>query len=253
MNDWRELEYGENIAPVYDSIIASEVNTDDAVAFLTELAAEHDAHTLLELGSGTGRLLFPLQAAGLEVAGIELSPAMIERMRAKPGGAQLDVLVGDMTEFELDRRFDLILIAFNTLYCLDSSERQRACLRTAAGHLSPGGLLVIETHLPYPLTRMPARGMTPLALDHGRAVLAAYRHDQLGQVIETTAIILSSDGIGVYPNRNRYAWPAELDLMAELSGLTLLERFADWNKAPFTGYVDSQLCLYEAARRSGPK
>jgi len=249
MTHWDESLYGARIAGVYDgSVFGAAGDTDEAVEFLVVLAEESAGRTMLELGSGTGRLLIPLAERGYQVEGVELSPEMVARMREKSGN-EIPVTVGDMVDFDLGRRFDIVFLAYNSLHCLSTQERQVACLRTAARHLSVDGVLVCEASLPYPLTRLPPKGVTTVSVGADEVVLIPYRHDQVGQVIESATVVIREDGIKIYPSCNRYAWPPELDLMAQLSGLRLRARYGDWTRTPFDALSDNHVCLYEFAER----
>jgi SAM-dependent methyltransferase len=249
MEAWQESLYGSHIAAVYDEHdfgAPASAETEQAVSFLSEALAGTDGR-LLELGSGTGRLLLPLAERGLDVQGIELSPEMVARMREKPGTESIPVLVGDMSSFELSERFDVVLLAYNTLFNLTSQERQVQCIETAAAHLAPGGKLVVESYAPYPLTKLPAKNVLTYSMKVDEVVLMPTMHNQVEQTIETNVIVVREGGIRLYPSRVRYAWPPEIDLMARLAGLTLRERWADWKREPFGPGADSHVSVYEAS------
>ena len=246
MEGWQESLYGARIAAIYDETVFGAPppeSTDEAVAFLVELLAGTGGR-LLELGSGTGRLLLPLAANGVSVQGIELSPEMVERMREKQGGDAIGVRVEDMSTFDLDERFDVVLLAYNTLFSLTNQERQVQCLERAAAHLGPGGRLVLECYAPYPMTKLPAKNVLTYALRPDEVTLMPTHHDEVEQRLEVNIVVLREDGIRLYPSSVRYAWPPEIDLMARLAGLRLVERWADWTRQPFGPGADGHVSVY---------
>jgi SAM-dependent methyltransferase len=249
MDEWHETDYGARFAADYDLRAFGappESETEEAVSFLSTLL-EGTGRRLLELGSGTGRLLVPLAERGFDVQGIELSPEMVARMREKQGGEAIPVLVGDMASFQLSERFDVVLLAYNTLFSIVSQERQVECLGAAAEHLAPGGKLVIECYAPYPMTKLPAKNVLTYSMKVDEVVLMPTLHDQVEQTIEVNVVVLREDGIRLFPSRVRYAWPAEIDLMARLAGLTLSERWSDWTREPFGSGSDGHVSVYAAS------
>lgn len=248
MEGWQESLYGERIAAIYDETVfgaPSAEATGEAVAFLVQLLAGTGGR-LLELGSGTGRLLLPLAERGHSVQGIELSPEMVERMREKPGGQALPVLVEDMTTFDLEERFDVVLLAYNTLFSLTTQERQVQCVERAAAHLAPGGRLVLECYAPYPMTKLPAKNVLTYALRPDEVTLMPTHHDEVEQRLEVNIVVLRENGVRLYPSSVRYAWPPEIDLMARLAGLQLVERWANWTREPFGPGADGHVSVYAA-------
>src|SRR5262249_11300382 len=195
MEGWQESLYGARIAAIYDEPVCgapSTESTEEAVSFLVELLAGTDGR-LLELGSGTGRLLLPLAEKGLSVQGIELSPEMVERMREKPGGDAIEGRVEDMSTFGLEDRFDLVLLADNTLFSLTTQERQVECLERAVAHLAPGGRLVLECYAPYPMTKLPAKNVLTYALGPDEVTLMPTHHDEVEQRLEVNIVVLRED------------------------------------------------------------
>jgi SAM-dependent methyltransferase len=249
MEDWHESLYGARIAAVYDELGFGAPSADatvEAVVFLSELL-EGTSGRLLELGSGTGRLLLPLAERGFGVLGIERSPEMVARMREKPGSESIEVRVEDMTSFALEERFDVVLLAYNTLFHLTSQERQLQCVERAAAHLAPDGKLVLECYAPYPMTKLPAKNVLTFSLQPNEVTLMPTQHDEVAQTLEINIVVLREDGIRLYPSSVRYAWPPELDLMARLVRLRLLERWANWTREPFGPGCDSHVSIYAAA------
>jgi SAM-dependent methyltransferase len=248
VEDWEETTYGSRMAADYDLRAFGappESDTAEAVELLTTMLDGRSGR-ILELGSGTGRLLVPLAERGFEVQGIELSTEMVARMREKTGGDAIPVHVGDMASFELPDRYDVVLLAYNTLFSILSQERQAQCLKTAAGHLAPDGKLVLECYAPYPLTRLPAKNVLTYSLQVDEVVLMPTMHNEVEQTIDVNVVVLREDGIRLFPSRVRYAWPPEIDLMARLAGLTLVERYSGWTREPFGPGSDGHVSVYAA-------
>ena len=213
---------------------------DPAVSLLAELAGNGRA---LELAIGTGRIGLPLSRRGVPVHGIELSRAMVDRLRAKPGGEDIDVTIGDMATTRADGTFTVAYLVFNTINNLTSQEAQVACFRNVAAHLAPGGCFVIETNIP-PLRRLPP-GQDILGYRASAERIVSYRHDHATQNYSGHYVAFT-DGRGQYRTIPfRYVWPSELDLMAQLAGLRLRNRWADWHGAPFTTDSDSHVSVWE--------
>lgn len=231
--------YGERIAPIYDQRYPSAV--PGQVDLLVELAGTGPA---LELGIGTGRLALPLAARGVEVHGIDASPAMIERLRAKPGGDEVTVAIGDFTDFDLGKRFSLVFVAFNTLFALASQQAQVACFRAVVRHLTPGGRFLVEAFVPD-LGRFD-RGQRVCAttVDLDGVKLDCSVHDPVAQRVTTQHVTLGTSGIHCYPVEIRYAWPSELDLMASLAGLEPEARWGGWDRRRFSSDCGTHLSLW---------
>jgi len=233
--------YGEHVADVYDEQHGS-LDPADAVAALAELAGKGP---VLELAIGTGRIALPLAARGLEVHGIDASPRMVERLRAKPGGAAIPVTLGDFADVAVGGTYPLVFVASNTFFALTTQERQVCCFANVAERLRPGGRFVIEVFVPD-VTRFDRGqrfGVGAVELDRIR--IEASRHDPVTQTIDTQEIHLGRDGIRLQPIHMRYAWPGELDLMARLAGLRLQERWGGWRREPFTAASKQHVSIYE--------
>lgn len=202
---------------------------DPAVALLADLAGDGPA---LELAVGTGRIAVPLAARGVAVSGIELSAAMVDQLRRKAGPERIPVVVGDMATSTAPGEFSLVYLVWNSLSNLLTQDEQVACFRNAARHLRPGGRFVVEMWLPD-LRRLPA-GEPLTATSLGPAHRVVDEYDPASQRCVSHHYHHEPDGTVRYGSgRFRYAWPAELDLMAVLAGLRLEGRYADWNRAPF--------------------
>ena len=235
--------YGDEIAEVYDAL-HGELDPA-ATGTLAELAGRGP---VLELGIGTGRFALPLQARGLAVHGIDASAAMVEKLRAKTGGRDIAVTIGDFSRVTLDERFQLIFIAFNTFFGLLTADDQLQCFRNAASMLRPGGLFLIEAFVPD-LGRFDRGQRFAVTRIEPRAVwLEASLHDVARQAVNSQLVRLSSDGVQLFPIRIRYAWPAELDVMATIAGLRLRERWSGWDRQPFSSGSAAHVSVYERSR-----
>ena len=240
----RPSDYGEAWAEDYDEQFAELGAPDRCVEFLRGLAG---GGPVLELAVGTGRVALPLRAKGVEVHGVDISEAMVRKLRAKPGGAGLPVTIGDMASVRLGRRYPLVYLVFNTIFILTTAAEQEACFRTAAEHLQPGGAFVIEAFVPD-LRRFDAQGQRVEALDLEKGLtLDVARHDLAGQRISARRLILSESETRILPIELRYAWPSELDLMARLAGLRLRERWEGWAREPFTSASLRHVSVYETS------
>lgn len=230
MTDYTESTYGDSIAGVYDDWYR---HVDpDIISTLVELAREGRA---LELGIGTGRIALPLQAAGVTVHGIDSSAAMVARLRAKTGGETIPVTMGNFADVAVEGQFELIFIAFNTFFALSSQAEQVRCIANVAKHLAPGGVFVMEGFVPD-MTRFSAGGQSVrlVSMDDKGVRLDAAQLDPVNQRVMAKQLYITPQGIQMYPVQLRFAWPAELDLMAQLAGLQLRQRWGGWNRAPFT-------------------
>jgi len=209
----------------------------EAVSFLESQARNGPA---LELAIGTGRIALPLAARGVRVDGIDISTAMIERLRSKPGGDELTVTIGDFADVAVSGSYSLVYIVFNTLFNLLTQDDQVRCFENVAAHLTPDGCLVVEAFVPTFLHRLRENQYVDAeAIAVEWVKLDVGRHDPVGQVLDESHVSLSPGGITLNPIVCRYAWPSELDLMARLAGLRLHERWGGWNGEAFTS--DSRL------------
>jgi SAM-dependent methyltransferase len=237
-------DFGEDVAARYDersaSMFAPEV-LEPTVGLLAALAGEGAA---LELAVGTGRVALPLAARGVPVSGIELSPAMVDQLRRKEGGDRIDVTIGDMATTRLPGEFRLVYLVFNTIGNLVTQDEQVACFANAAAHLEPGGVFVIEAGVPD-LRRLPP-GEDARVFSHGPGSVGYDRYiDLVTQQAMSHHFV--TDGSGVREERFlfRYVWPSELDLMARLAGLSLRDRWAGWDRSPFTGESRAHVSVWE--------
>jgi SAM-dependent methyltransferase len=213
---------------------------DPAVDLLARLAGTGPA---LEFAVGTGRVALPLAARGVPVTGIELSAAMVAQLRRKADQATLPVLVGDMATARAPGEFSLVYLAWNSISNLRTQPEQVACFRNAARHLRPGGRFVLELWVP-PLRRLPPGApAVPMSIGDGHLVFDTY--DLVTQQCTSHHYWRQADGSVRYGSGNfRYIWPAECDLMAQLAGMELEDRFADWHRTPFTADSQSHISVW---------
>lgn len=226
-----------------EGMFAPEV-LEPTVAVLAELAAGGRA---VEFAIGTGRVALPLAAAGVPVTGIELSDAMIARLREKAGPQEIPVVRGDMVEASAGEGFALAFLVFNTISNLLTQEEQVRCFRNAARHLAPGGCFVVELWVPQLRSLPPGRGATVEVSEPGYLLVDTY--DVLQQLVVSHHVRFDPDVSGGRDARmgrtpHRYIWPAELDLMARLAGFELESRWADWDRSDFTADSRSHVSVY---------
>ena len=241
MNEYGSATYGDRIADIYDRLHPGNGSATPEVRALARLAGGGRA---LELGIGTGRVALPLAELGVAVHGIDASAAMAARLRAKPGGAQIPVTVGDFADVPVDGTFMLIFAVFNTFFALTSQDAQVRCFRRVADHLSDDGVFLIEVFVPDPARFTGGQRLGVAGVDTDSVSLEVARHDALHQRVYSQNMVLSESGTRLYPVQIRYAWPSELDLMARLAGLRLRERWSDWTGAPFIAASTSHISLY---------
>lgn len=245
MDKYDNATYGDRIASHYDEFIPiSPEQTQAAVETLTVLAK---GGRVLELGIGTGRIALPLAAKGVAVHGIDASSGMLEQLRQKPGGDAIPVTLGDFGEIAVDGQFSLIFVVFNTFFALPTQAAQVRCFANVAAHLERGGVFAMEAFVPDPsrYIRNQSVVVTTMGLDEVR--LAVSLHDPLSQRVTSQHVTIANDGTRCYPVQLRYAWPSELDLMARLAGLQLMERWSTWQRSPFSASDASHISLYEHA------
>ena len=244
MEEYTTSTYGDRMADAYDSFYGP-VDVPDRIDMLEELAAGGRA---LELGIGTGNFALPLAARGVDVHGIEISEAMVDQLRAKDGGATLPVSVGDFADVDVEGTFSLIYVINNTLFMLTEQEDQVRCFENAASRLDESGVFLVDAFVPDVSRFDRGQEVRARLPDLDTVRLDVSTHDAMKQLVDFRHVLLSENGIRVYPAQLRYAWPSELDLMARLAGLRLRERWADWRRSPFTAESQGHVSIYERAR-----
>lgn len=231
--------YGKPLADVYDQWFVYE---PEAIELLAELAQDGRA---LELGIGTGRMALPLAAEGIEVHGIDAAPAMVEKLRERPGSESINVIMGNFADVNVDGKFTLIFIVFNTFFALLTQDEQVRCFRNVAQHLSEEGVFLIEAFVPDVARFSGGKNLRVYTATDERVSLQAAVHDPVLQRLFTQNIVFTDDSTKLYPVDIRYAWPSELDLMAQLAGLKLRSRWSNWKREAFTGGSEKHISVYE--------
>lgn len=222
--------FDETVAATYDQDVATDPHLlRTSVDLLAELAGPGP---VLEFAVGTGRLALPLAERGLSVSGIEMSRAMASRLLDKPGGAAIHIEFGDMTETRLEGLFSLVFLAFNTIENLTTQDAQVACFENAARHLMPGGAFLVEVGVP-PLQRLPL-GERLVAFERIEGHWGMDEIDVVSQRFSSHHVWFKDGASRSFSVPFRYVWPAELDLMARIAGLSLDARWGGWSKEPFT-------------------
>jgi SAM-dependent methyltransferase len=235
--------FGERVAATYDQHVAdmfAPEAVEPAVEMLARLAGNGRA---LELGIGTGRIALPLARRGVPVHGIDLSRAMVDRLRAKPGGDRIGVTIGDFATATAPGTFAVAYLVFNTIMNLTTQEAQVACFRNVAAHLEPGGSFVIEVHIPELRRLPPGQDVVPQHVGPARWVFD--RYDTATQAMSSNYVEFSGGRAEYDTFPFRYVWPAELDLMAQLAGMRLRERWGDWTREPFTSQSGKHISVWE--------
>jgi SAM-dependent methyltransferase len=227
--------YDESSAEMFDPAVV-----DPAVDFLAELAGSGRA---LELGIGTGRIALPLAQRGVPVHGIELSNAMAARLRAKPGAESIGVTIGDFSTTAVDGTYSLAYLVFNTIQNLTTQAAQVACFRNVAAHLDPGGCFVIETGVPNLQRLPPGENVRAFHVSENRWGIDEF--DVANQGLTSHHFTIVDGAVERVAIPFRYVWPAELDLMAELAGMRLRERWSGWMREPFTSDSRKHVSVWE--------
>jgi SAM-dependent methyltransferase len=227
--------YDESSAEMFDPAVV-----DPVIDLLVELAGSGRA---LELGIGTGRIALPLAQRGVPVHGIELSKAMVARLRAKPGGEDIGVTIGDFSTTRVDGTFSVAYLVFNTIMNLTTQAAQVACFGNVAAHLEPGGCFVIEVGVPD-LQRLPP-GETILAFHVSETRWGFDEYDVAVQGLTSHHFEIVDGKVERFSAPFRYAWPAELDLMAQLAGMRLRDRWSGWKREPFTSDSREHVSVWE--------
>jgi hypothetical protein len=234
--------FGESVAATYDDHLGTKSDPAEltrTVDVLAELAGDGAA---LELAIGTGRVAIPLHARGVPVHGVDLSDAMLARLRSKPDAAGIEITVGDMAHVRVPGAFRVVYLVFNTLMNLTDQGEQVACFETAAAHLEPGGAFVVEVMVPELQRLPPGERFRPFDVSDGH--LGFDEYDVVTQGLVSHHWTVRDDGVHVGAIPFRYVWPAELDLMARIAGLRLRDRWAGWDRSPFTAESGSHVSVW---------
>lgn len=232
--------FGSDVASHYDDYKRGD--EEDAATFLAEFAKKDAA---LEFAIGTGRIALPLFKKGVQIDGIELSPHMVEQLRAKPEGQHINVIVGDMSRVTTNRRYPLVYLVYNTIFNLLTADDQIRCFENAARHITPDGHFIVETALPHTWIS-PDKSDYVHAEHVGSDVvgLDVARYDPTTQLLEENHIEITSQGVTMSPIVCRLITPGEMDLMARIAGMRLVQRFANWQRTPFDINSKAHVSVY---------
>ena len=239
-----ENYFGEEVAARYDDPSDS-MFAASAIAPVVDLLADlAGAGAALELGIGTGRIAVPLAGRGVHVHGIDLSEAMVARLRAKPGAESIGVTIGDFATTRVDGTFAVAYLVYNTINNLTTQDAQVACFENVGAHLAPGGHFVVEVGVPDLRRLPPGQTAVPFTVTPDR--LGFDEYEVVGQgMVSHHHWRNEQGGFDALSVPFRYVWPSELDLMARLGGMSLRDRWSDWNRTPFTAESTSHVSVWQ--------
>lgn len=240
MDEYIATTYGERTADIYDLWFGS--YEEAAIDTLAELACGRRA---LELGIGTGRVALPLAARGIEVHGIDGSPAMVSRLRARPGGEAIPVTMGNFAYVAVEGKFSLVFAAFNTFFALLTQEEQVRCFENVAARLEAGGAFLLEVFVPDMTHFNQGQSVRATTVTNDRVSLKVSQLDGVEQRMKSQHIVFVNGEVKIFPVEVRYAWPSELDLMARIAGLRLRHRWSNWNREEFSSSSEKHISVYE--------
>lgn len=241
MSDYEPSTYGDRIADIYDELYGTAQDVQPIVNVLVELAKGGRS---LELGIGTGRIALPLLVRDVKVEGIDASKRMIDRLHKKHGGDRIPVALADFADVNVKGKFSLVFVTLNTFFNLLTQDAQLRCFLNVAQHLAPGGAFLIEAFVPDLTRYVRYQNLQTSQATPNMVRLEASRLDPLTQRISIQHVHITEEGTRFYPVEIRYAWPSELDLMAQIAGLRLRDRWGSWQKEPFTVASTSHISVY---------
>lgn len=241
MENYRpEMSFGSDVAA--NDAATARGEEDDIVQFLARIARQRSC---LEFGVGTGRIAVPLAQTGCAVDGVDLSADMLAALRTRSGADQVHAVLGDMTTTTFEKTYGLVYVVHNSLFNLLHQDDQVRCFENAAKHLDDEGVFVVEAASPAPLLRLTdGQFVHAASVEVDSCELDARRYDAVTQTLEGNRMRLSAEGFESRPIVLRYAWPSELDLMARIAGLVLLDRRGGWNGEPLTDRSERHISTY---------
>ncbi|GAA2558874.1 MULTISPECIES: class I SAM-dependent methyltransferase [Streptomyces] len=239
------VHYDDKLASVYDQMYPIELDTPLAVDFIAGLAPA--GGRVLELGVGNGRIALPLAGRGFQVYGIDGSQAMLAILRERDEKGQVTTIEGDFTETGTGLTFDVVTLVLNTFFVAATKEQQVACLRLVREQLVPDGKFVLEAFDPAPYHAMEKQELSIRHLDEGAVMLDTLTVDRAHQLMYGTHTIIDGGKPETKHHVLRYAFPFEIDLLAELAGLRLVDRWEDWERNPYTARSPRHVSVYERA------
>ena len=239
--------FPESVAAGYDA--PGGANVPEVVTLAVDVLEDLADGPVLEFAVGTGRIAAPLAARGVPVNGIELSRAMAARLASKPGGDAVEVTIGDMTTTRVAGQFSMVYLVYNTISNVTTQDGQVDVFRNAAAHLRPGGLFLVEVGLPDLRRLPPGQDTVPFAVvpaANGGGYVGFDQYDAVTQEFTSNHVTVSPDGTGRFRRIPfRYAWPAEMDLMARIAGMSLKYRWADWDRSELTAESTKHVSIWE--------
>lgn len=230
----------------YDDFIRYASLPPETAAEVKKLAELADGGPVLELGVGTGRVAIPLAARGVDVHGLDFDPAMLDLLSSKPGGEAVTTHLGDMAEIPVAGPFSAVLAMFGTFFAIPDQDAQVACMQRVAQLLSPGGVFVIEALMPRSPSIDHEEMVAPAGTAADRVVLNVTERNPVAQTLVNHQLVFDQNGVTINPIYTRYCWPTELDLMARLAGLTVADRWSDWEERPFGPGCPRHISTYRA-------
>jgi SAM-dependent methyltransferase len=240
MKDYNASTYGDKVANVYD-----ERHGDydaEMIERIYELAPNGSA---FELGIGTGRVALPLSKRGMKVDGIDSSKSMVRKLKAKPGSKKISVQIGDFADFKTAKKYDVVFVVYNTFYGLLTQDDQISCFKSVHNGLKNEGKFVIEAFVPDPARLVNGQNINISDIEKDNVSVAFNLFDAASQTISCQLVRISEKGINMVPIVIRFAYPAEFDLLAKLTGFELSERWANWKKEPFTSNSGFHISVYK--------
>ena len=243
MKEYSTATYGERIAEFYDDIYS-----DLDQSMIKTLVNLSQGGRTLELGIGTGRVALPLSQAGVEVHGIDASPAMLDKLTAKPGAEKIHTYTGNFADLAVEGQFDLIFVVFNTFFNLQNQAEQARCFQNVAKRLTPDGVFVIEAFVPDMTRFIDRQTVRAINIDEYGVRLEVTQLELVKQQIRSQHVFLTEDGVRLFPVKIRFAWPSELDLMATLAGLELQHRWGSWDRDQLTDGSSRHISVYGRAK-----
>jgi len=234
------MSFGRAIAA--NDVATARGEESDIVGFLSRIAR---GRSCLELAVGTGRVAVPLAKTGLEVDGVDLSAEMLAALQTRPGADLVNTFHGDMISASLGRPYGVVYLVHNSLFNLLTQDDQVRCFQNAAKHLDGDGVFVVEAAVPTRSVRsVESESVRATSVSIDSCTVEARKYDSVTQTLESTRMRFSPDGIVSVPIVFRFAWPSEIDLMARIAGLVLVERSGGWNAEPFTDRSDRHISVY---------
>lgn len=232
--------FGSDVAAHYDDYKRGD--EESAASFLAGFAKDG---TALEFAIGTGRIALPLAEKGIHVDGIELSQDMVEKLYAKSQGKNINVIIGDMCSATTNHHYSLVYLVYNTIFNLLTVDDQICCFENAARHLTPDGVFIVETALPHAwISPDKSEYIHTEYVGKDTVILDVARYDVTTQLLEENHVQFTPQGTTMSPIVCRLITPGEMDLMARIAGMRLIQRFANWQQTVFDIDSKAHISIY---------